>query len=269
MPRFLRMSIVGLVATLSVAATTNAGDAPAGWRYVVPAPGDTFESPPLRAIGLSIEKPEDVIVKVKFRGTRQRYGQLRYGSPSSVRVTVVIDEIARGRADLYVDANRNRRIEETDRVDGESRTGRVPLNLAIAEGETTHYTRRSAIFRLGSTGITLGHAAAGYLEGEVEFGGRSHAVRRMDGDGNGIFTDQQDRVWVDVNDDGQWDPASEQFLFTSILTIGDARYAVRSDPFGERLSVEPLKGSGAVRQAAGNRLPGFGADDETPFRKGC
>jgi hypothetical protein len=58
MPRFLRMSIVGLVATLSVAATTNAGDAPAGWRYVVPAPGDTFESPPLRAIGLSIEKPE-------------------------------------------------------------------------------------------------------------------------------------------------------------------------------------------------------------------
>jgi long-chain fatty acid transport protein len=25
----------------------------------------------------------------------------------------------------------------------------------------------------------------------------------------------------------------------------------------------------ALRQAAGNRLPGFGADDETPFRKGC
>jgi Protein of unknown function (DUF4238) len=24
-----------------------------------------------------------------------------------------------------------------------------------------------------------------------------------------------------------------------------------------------------LRQAAGNRLPGFGADDETPFRKGC
>ena len=118
------------------------------------------------SIGLASEKPEDLLVKVTFRGSRQRYAQLRYGSPSSVRVTIVLDEIGRGAADLYVDANRNRRIEAADRVNGENRTWRLPLDLAIVEGETTRYERRACLFRLGATGITFSYAAAGYLGGQ-------------------------------------------------------------------------------------------------------
>ncbi len=78
-------------------------------------------------------------------------------------------------------------------------------------------------------------------------------MRRTDGDGNGLFTDAQDGLWIDLNDDRRWDPSSEQFLFASILTIGDARYAVRSDPFGQRLSLAPLEGSGTVRLAIARR----------------
>jgi hypothetical protein len=204
-------------------------------------------------MALSSEKPEDLVVKVTFRGRRQRFGQIRYGSPSSIRVTVVLDELGRGQADLYVDANRNRRIEERDRVEGRDRTWRVPLNLAIVEGETTRYERRSSIFRLGATGITFSHAAAGYLEGKVQLGDRTHAARRLDADGNGLFTDRDDRFWIDLNDDGRWDSSSEEFLYASILAIGGARYAIRSDPFGQRLSVEPLEGSGTVRLELANR----------------
>jgi hypothetical protein len=247
------MILAGLLVVLAMVVASDPGSAPSTWRYVVPPPGDAFESPPLRSIGLSSEKPEDLVVKVTFRGSRQRYAQLRYGSPSSVRVTVVLDETGRGEADLYVDANRNRRIEATDRVDGANRTWRLPLDLAIVEGETTSYLPRAAILRLGSAGITLSHAAAGYLEGQVEFAGRWHAVRRTDGDGNGLFTDLQDRLWIDLNDDGRWDPSSEQFLFTSVLPLGNSRCAVRSDPFGRRLSVEPLEGSGTVRLALARR----------------
>jgi len=253
------MIIAGFVAALGVAVAAEApGAAPATWRYVVPPPGDSFENPPLRSIGLASAKPEDLIVKVAFRGSRQRYAQLRYGSPSSVRVTIVLDEFGRGAADLYVDADRNRRIEAVDRVVGDNRTWRLPLDLAIVAGETTRYERRAAIFRLGATGIIFSHAAAGYLEGKVNFAGHWHAVRRMDGDGNGLFTDPQDQLWIDLNDDGRWDSSSEQFLFASILTIGAERYAVRSDPFGERLSVEPLEGSGTVRLALA-RSPGLPA----------
>ncbi len=119
--------------------------------------------------------------------------------------------------------------------------------MAIVDGEVTRYERRACLFRLGATGITFSYAAAGYLEGKVAFAGRWHTVRRMDGDGNGLLTDPQDYLWIDLNDDGRWDSSSEQFLFASILPIGDVRYAVRSDPFGKRLSVEPLEGSGTVR----------------------
>jgi hypothetical protein len=62
------------VAALGVAAVAQAGAAPAPWRYVVPSPDDAFESPPLRSIGLANEKPEDLIVKATFRGSRQRHG---------------------------------------------------------------------------------------------------------------------------------------------------------------------------------------------------
>ncbi len=247
------MMIPGLISALCVLGASDAGAAPAAWRYVVPPPGDAFESSPLRSIGLSREKPEDLIVKATFRGERQRYAQLRFGSPSSVRVAVVLDEIGRGAADLYVDANRNRRIEPNDCVEGHNRTWRLPLDLAIVEGETTRYEHRASIFHLGATGITLSYAAAGYLEGTAQFAGHKHTVRRTDGDGNGLFTDAQDGLWIDLNDDRRWDPSSEQFLFASILTIGDARYAVRSDPFGQRLSLAPLEGSGTVRLAIARR----------------
>lgn len=225
---------------------------PAGdWRFVAPVPGDSFEHPPLRALTLSREKPEDVVEKAAYRGHRRRYAQLRYGGPSSVRVTVVLDDLARGKADLYVDANRNRRIESSDRVEpaADGRTWRIPLDVAVVEGEVTHSERRAAIFRLGSTGLTLSHAAAGYLEGFVTHAGRRHAARRADGDGNGRYTDPQDRLWIDLNDDGTWDPVDEQFPYASILALAGGRYAVRSDEYGRRLRLDALEGTGLVSLA--------------------
>jgi hypothetical protein len=217
------------------------------WRFVVPPPGDAFEHPPLRAIGLAREKPDDVRELAPYRGTSRRYGQLRYGSPGSVRVTVVLDETAPGEADLYVDADRNRRIEARDLVQGEGRLWRLPLDVANVVGEITTYARRTVVFRLGASGRTLSEAAAGYLEGKVRLAGRDHATRRTDGDGNGSYTDPQDRLWIDLDDDGRWDPVAEQFLFSAVLPIGGERFAVRSDPQATRLALEPIAGTGALR----------------------
>ncbi|MBX6316303.1 MAG: hypothetical protein IRY99_25840, partial [Isosphaeraceae bacterium] len=232
-------------------APAGAAAAEEAWRYVVPPPGDPFEHPPLRALALSSEKPEDVVEKVAYRGQKRRYAQLRYGSPNSVRVTVVLDESGPGAVDLYVDANRNRRIEDRDKVEpsADRRTWRLPLNLAIVKGETTSYEPRAVVFRRGATGLTFSFAAAGYLAGRVRLDGREHAARRVDGDGNGLLTDPQDRLWIDLDDDGRWDPATEQFLYTPILAVGGQRYAVRSDTLGHRLELAALKGTGAMRLA--------------------
>ena len=218
----------------------------AAWQYVAPPPGDSFEHPPWRAISLSATKPDDIVEKVAYQG-RPRYAQLRYGSPGSTRVTVVVDEVGSGEVILYVDADRNRRIEARDLVNGRGRVWRLPLAMALAEEESTREIPREIVLRLGSTGRVLSIAAAGYLEGTVRMAGRDHAVRRTDGDADGSYTSPQDHLWVDLNDNGRWDPDAEQFLYAAILTIGPARYAVRSDPAGTRLAFVPLEGTGTVR----------------------
>jgi hypothetical protein len=248
------------------------------WRFALPSPGDPFEHAPFRALVLGREKPEDLIEKAAYRGdpARRRYAQVRFGSAGSIRVTVVLDEVGPGEADLYVDADRNRRIDDHDRVAASSPTApegspsspssgarreriwRMPLDVAMVDKDATKKVPRAVVFRLGASGRTLGYAAAGYLEGTVALGGpdagsagkpRRAAVRRVDGDGNGQVSDSQDRLWIDLNGDGRFEPAAEQFLFATVLNLDGARYVVRSDELGSRLSVEPLIGAGTLRLA--------------------
>jgi hypothetical protein len=256
-------AILSLAFALTAAA---AGDGD-GWRYVLPPPGEALEHPPLRALVLSPARPDDVVEKAAYRGRRRRYAQLRYGDPNSVRVTVVLDEAGPGDADLYVDAGRNRRIEPADKVEpaADRRTWRLSLRPAFEASGSANGTAgeapapRSVVFRLGATGATLGFAAAGYLEGSVALRGQSHAhaARRVDGDGNGLLTDPQDRLWVDLNDDGRWDAAAEQFPYAPVLAIEGTRYAARSDVMGRRLSLDELEGTGTIRLAL-SRSPASG-----------
>ncbi len=246
-------SITLLLPALAPApAPTRADD---GWRYVLPAPGDPSEHPPLRALATSAARPVDVIERAAYRGARRRYAQVRFGEPNSTRVAVVLDESPAGVLDLYVDADRDRRIDARDRVEPglDRRTWRLPLKVEAGPGEgaagPADVRDRAVVFRLGATGLTLGFAAAGYLEGRVAVAGRSHAARRSDGDGNGLMADPQDKLWVDLDDDGRWDPTAEQFPFAPVLAIGGGRYAARSDPIGRRLALAGLEGEGTVRLA--------------------
>ncbi len=66
-------------------------------------------------------------------------------------------------------------------------------------------------------------------------------------DADGSYTGPHDHVWIDLDDDGRWNPAAEQFLYAAILTIGTGHYAVRSDPEGSRLAFAPLEGTGRLR----------------------
>ncbi len=255
---------IGLMLAMALAGAPGDGGKPAaapGWRFVLAGAGDPFDHAPFRALALRREKPEDLLEKVTYRGepTRRRYGQIRFGSAASIRVTVVLDETASGVVDLYVDADRNRRIDDRDRVaaapaaPGE-RVWRLPLDVAIVDRDVTTRVPRAMVFRRGAGRRMLGYASAGYLEGTVTLAGptgapRRIASRRVDGDGNGLLADSQDRLWLDRNGDGRFDAASEQFLFANVLELGDTRYAVRSDELGRRLGLEAIAGTGSLRLA--------------------
>jgi hypothetical protein len=281
------MTLIAAAMALLLSATRGAGDSQPDaratsrwtWRYVLPAPGDPFDHAPFRALVLAREKPEELAEKATYRGekSRRRYARIRYGSPSSIRVSIVLDQTANGEIDLYADADRNLRIDDRDRVsapvaptDRHARIWRLPLDVAVVENETVRAVPRAVVFRLGASGQTLGYATAGYVEGTVVLGAhedasdkhkqsRVLAARRVDGDGNGFLADTQDGLFIDLNADGRFDPGVEQFLFATVLNLQGARYIVRSDELGSRLAIDPLEGTGTLRlalQGNGHAPPG-------------
>jgi len=248
---------VGICHVLLLAASSIAGRRVEGeaWRYVGRTDAPPFSTVLFRAIRLTTERPSEMVEKVRYRGTRRFYTQIRYGTNDSARVIVVVDRVSPTEFDLYVDRDRNRTIEKKDLVAGSGRTRTAELEAEILEAEQLNHVPRRVQFRLGVTGQRIGLATLGFIEGRATVAGRSVAVRRVDGDGNGLFSDGADRVWIDLNDDGQWDPITEQFPFRPVLHLDGRRLALRADRLGQWLRFEEILGTGRLKVRLPLRSP--------------
>ncbi len=191
--------------------------------------------------------PENLTIDIAFRGRKQRFGQWRYGSPDSTRVVVVLDEIERGRFDLYVDRNRNRIIESRDLVNGRGRERQFRLPVETVRGDVVQHEPREVSLKVGFTGRSFSVATSGYFEGHVQLSGQTLRVRRYDGNANGYFADSADRVWIDFDRDSRWDPFGERFTMTPVLNRDGRRIAIRGDQFGKKLTLRSIEGTGQVR----------------------
>ncbi len=218
----------------------------AAWRYVVPEPGAAMEYPPLRELALSDVKPPDVKETVHYRGSKQRYGEFRFGPAGSRLVLVVLDDRADGQTDVYVDANRNRVIKESQRLAGPGPKYRARLDVEIPEGDQTQHIGRTVVFRLGRSGQSLSYATAGYIEGMLTLEGRQAPARRVNTTGDGGMADPRDQLWINASGDGKWNPFTDRLPMTPIIEVEGLRYAVRSDWAGQRLSLEKLEGTGEL-----------------------
>jgi hypothetical protein len=215
--------------------------------------------PIARSIGLVEDRPQDLAEEIHYRGTERRYGQLRYGSENSRRIVIVVDEIGNGEFDLFVDANRDRRITKEEILDGTGRTRSCRLNTEIIRADIRVHETRQVQMRLGATGTRLSIATLGCVEGEIPWRDATGKpvtvkVRRIDGNANGLFADSRDRLLIDVNHDGLWDRVSEQFAYLPVQRIAGRRYAVRSDRLGKQFSLSEITGVGFLRIAV-SKLP--------------
>jgi hypothetical protein len=219
------------------------------WKYVIPEPGDRYEHGPLRALPSSEERPADLQQTIDNRGGKCRYAQVRFGGANSPHVALVVEELPSAEVNLYVDADRNRKIEPSERVAGAERRWRFELESEWRDDNTPtpDYVSRTVIVQLSRSGRTLSFATAGFMEGSVQLASGAVSARRLDGDGNGAFADPDDRIWVDLDNNGQWDRFGEQFPCRPIMKLGDARYAVRNDRRGDSLTLEELSGTGTVK----------------------
>ena len=228
------------------------------WRYVVPAADAPMEHATPMALPLGDAPSEDLRLAVEPTGFA-RHGELRFGDADSRRVAMLVDQRGAGDADLYLDVDRDRVLEANERVPFED--GRwvatLPVETKDAQGVVEHVPRR-VVFTLGARGGVFSAATMGYLEGVVRLGDRDVAVRRVDGDVNGFFTDPRDLLWLDLDGDGEFSALGEVWLYRPLLALDGARYAFRSDRLGDGLAVEAVEGTGRIDLAL-PELPGGAA----------
>ena len=204
-------------------------------RYVVPKPGEPLGSPPPRLVPMSDARPEGLKVDVAFRGKRQRYGRLEYGTGRHAAVTLVADEVAPGKADLYVDTQRKGMITRGCLV----KEGRAEVDAIVPKGDGVEKHRRTLQLRWGKVTRSVLAATCGYIESEVLLDGKKVRARRVDGDANGLFNDPRDRLIL----------GDEEVPFAAIVSLGERRLIVRGDAVGRTLSLSPLTGTGKVKLA--------------------
>ena len=212
--------------------TVNLQAADSSWVYRTD-PAEDLLPPVYRALSMSLERPDDVTVEVAYRGQSPRYAQLRYGTDDSTRVLVVVDEVKRNDVEVYVDTNRNRIIEPQDRVGGGEQIYRVALDVEMTEGIAPVYRGRIVLLHLGVLPDMVSVATCGSVAGVLEIEGNPVAVRRVDGDANGLFADSAARIWLDLDHNGRWSGVTEQFPFQPVLRVAERRFAVRADRLGE------------------------------------
>jgi hypothetical protein len=216
-------------------------------RYIAARKAETGFTPKVHWLPLSTSPPAILLGGPPQAGGTRRYALLRYGTHDSRQIVLVLDEQDDGAARLYVDRSRTGHVHTDDLVTDERDRWEVAMESQIPrEGQPPEVFSREIEIRKSAAGDALGVATIGYLEGAVMIGGGAVAARRVDANGNGLFADAQDRIWLDLDADDKWDPFAEQFPFAPTMQVAGKRYAVRSDLAGGRLAFEEITGTGML-----------------------
>lgn len=123
---------------------------------------------------------------------------------------------------------------------------------------------------IASWTICIGVASAGevgeltlvaedQLEGHILVDYQQIAIKLIDRDQNGDFNDSVDRLFLDLDGDGQFHPLKERFAVSQTLRlrgVGEAdhyEFSLREDPW--RVQLIPVHGSGLVRLLLSGKAP--------------
>ena len=84
------------------------------------------------------------------------------------------------------------------------------------------------------------------MEGPINLGDETKRMRRLDSNGNGLFNDSEDRVWIDFDGDDTFGLV-EQVNLRPIMWIDQKRYRVIENPEESSFDFRPVTETGSVR----------------------
>ncbi|MGA2257763.1 MAG: hypothetical protein ABSG53_24130, partial [Thermoguttaceae bacterium] len=171
-------------------------------------------------------------------GPNARYGLLPVGPRPETALAVVWCPKAAGGPVLWLDANGDGRFSADQRHPMPGPKLELPATIAVQLQPTRQQVQRTLIFRRSALGDGLRYAVRGFARGTLSLGKTKHAVLLIDGNADACFdTVGQDRVWIDLDGDGRFDPFTEQFLLGKPIAKGGEVYLVRSDPLASAVRV--------------------------------
>lgn len=208
-------------------------DPPSEWRFVDELsaggrPMATFRTVELTAAPTTPLHPDD------RPPAGARYGSVGVGPGGRVRLGVVWHPATGA---LWFDADGDGRYAAAERVT----LGDKPHAAAVAvpQGDGAA-AGRTVLIRKRANGVAW--AVRGYTAGAVEVNGKRVAARLADGDADGCFDGAgADRVWLDLDGDGAFDPLTEQFPLGTAVDAGGTAVVVRprADGLGAAVRERP------------------------------
>lgn len=159
-----------------------------------------------------------------------RFGLARVGRSPEAALAVAWD--AGGRT-LWIDADADGRLAPDERhALGSGEEVAVAVTI-IDEDEDGGPRDRTLLVRPGLLGGPPRWAVRGFMEGTVTIDGEPKRALLVDGDADGCFaTPGVDRAWIDLDGDGRFGPATEQFPIGAPIKAGATSYTIATDPWG-------------------------------------
>lgn len=178
-------------------------------------------------------------------------GALTFGDPNSRSVAAAVTSEPSPR--LYVDQNRDRQFSHDEQFPWDSRANGWLASIKAeytsnGSGGALHY-EHSPIWinvRILPDNNVLSIRTAGTMVGNAVYLGELVAARYEDRNANGCWFDADDRLFVDLNQDGRLNSFVERLPAHGMRVIRGKLVAIEGDPLGRHLALTEVTAKGKL-----------------------
>src|SRR5262245_18446649 len=199
-------------------------DPPGDWKFVDEATRDGRSVLSFRTVELA-EAPTRTLSADDKHPAGSQFGSVGVGPGGRQRLGVVWHAAS---GTLWFDADGDGRFTAKERHALGDTPVEAKVTIDFGEGIKQE---RSVLLRKRGEGVAW--AVRGYTTGTISVGGKQIAAVLTDGDADGCFDGAgADRIWLDLDGDGKFDPLTEQFPLGNAIPANGTPLLVRPRPDG-------------------------------------